>query len=172
MQIKCLYEELLPLHKIIENPKNPNQHFPEKIKILANNIDYQGIRWPIIISKRSGFVVAGHGRLLAAQLLGYDSYPVVFQDFESEAQEYEFLVADNKLAELSETNESKIKEELKLLPDVKMEMLGFEDQAMLIEVDDHEMPEDLGSEEYKEKELNESNVKTEKLCPNCGCAIK
>lgn len=164
MKIKCLYDELLPLHKIIENPKNPNEHFPEKTKILANNIDYQGIRWPIIISKRSGFVVAGHGRLYAARLLEYDQYPVVYQDFDSEAQEYEFLVADNKLAELSETNESKIKEELKLLPDVKLEMLGFESESIF------KADEDLVEGSEQGLDDDDFSVLKEKvrLCPHCG----
>lgn len=168
MIVKCLYDELLPLHKIIEHPKNPNEHFPEKTKLLANNIDYQGIRWPIIISKRSGFIVAGHGRLYAARLLEYDQYPVVYQDFDSEAQEYEFLVADNKLAELSETNEFKIKEELKLLPDVKLDMLGFE-KLEILSVDNQLLDVDVKDDEFDD--VNISNAKPEKLCPHCGMKL-
>lgn len=138
MEIKCLYDELLPLHKIIPNPKNPNEHFPDKTKLLANNIDYQGIRWPIIISKRSGFIVAGHGRLYAAQLLGYENYPVVYQDFLSEAQEFEFLVADNKLAELSDTDDEAVKKGIAEIDDVKIEMLGYEEPQLL------ELPDEGG----------------------------
>lgn len=166
MKIKCLYDELVPLHKIIENPKNPNEHFEEKTRILANNIDYQGVRWPIIISKRSGFVVAGHGRLYAARMLGYEYYPVVYQDFDTEAQEYEFLVSDNKLAELSETNESKIKEELKLLPDVKLEMLGYDGDYLMKFEEDEKMLGDDFKDDVESVKKDQS-----KLCPHCGFKI-
>jgi len=130
MKILCKYDELLPLHKIIPNPKNPNEHSTDSTDFLAKNIDYQGIRWPIIISNRSGFIAAGHGRLYAAQQLKYASFPVVYQDFETEAQEYEFLVADNKLAEFSSTNEDLVLKALKDLPEIKIDMLampGLED---------------------------------------------
>lgn len=161
MEVKCLYDELLPLHKIIENPKNPNQHSPEKNKLLADNIDYQGIRWPIIISKRSGFIVAGHGRLYAARLLNYESYPVVYQQFDTEAQEFEFLVADNKLAELSETDDDIVKETLLELTDAKAKMLGYENDGLLKLLD--EKP----SKVYKEEEFDE-NIKITHECPSCG----
>jgi len=88
-------DELLP------NPKNPNTHPIAQIKILAENIRYHGWRHPITISKLSGFIVTGHGRLEVAKELGVNIVPVEYQDFESEDHELAVLVGDNRLAELS-----------------------------------------------------------------------
>ena len=61
---------------------------------------HQGWRHPITVSKQSGYIVAGHGRLAAAQSLGWAKAPVDMQDFENEADEFAHLIADNKIAEL------------------------------------------------------------------------
>ncbi len=55
---------------LVVHPRNPNKHPAEQIRMLSNIIQHQGWRNPIVISARSGFVVAGHGRLAAALLLG------------------------------------------------------------------------------------------------------
>lgn len=161
MEIHCKYDKLLGLNHIIENPKNTNNHPQSQIDLLSKIIDYQGIRHPIIVSKRSGYIVAGHGRLMSARQLGLETYPVVYQNFESEAQEYEFLESDNRLAELAEHDRFKMLDNIKEIPDIKLDMLGipnltadfFEDHG---ELDDEETP---------------SKEKDEKLCPNCGMPV-
>jgi hypothetical protein len=55
-------------------------------------------------------VIRGHGRLLAAELIGMDSVPVDFQDYDSEADELADLVADNRIQELSELDLTMVKE--------------------------------------------------------------
>jgi len=72
--------------------------------LLAKIIAAHGIRHPITVSKRSGFVVSGHCRLLAAKELGLERFPADMQDFASEAEELAVLVADNQVAELAETD--------------------------------------------------------------------
>ena len=57
-----------------------------------------------MVSTRSNFIVAGHARLKAAELLKVKEVPVDFQNFESEADEYAHLVADNRIAELAEAD--------------------------------------------------------------------
>ena len=59
---------------------------------------YHGIRHPIIVSKQSGYIVAGHGRKLAAIRAGVDEFPVVYQDFVDNNQEYAFIQSDNAIA--------------------------------------------------------------------------
>jgi ParB-like chromosome segregation protein Spo0J len=100
--IFCAYDELVPIEKVIGNPRNPNTHPASQIELLAKIISSQGWRAPITVSTRSGFVVRGHGRLAAARLLRAESVPVDFQDYESEAAEYADLIADNRIAELAE----------------------------------------------------------------------
>ena len=101
-EIRCSYRELRDPASLTPHPRNPNRHPGEQIRLLAKIIEHQGWRNPIVVSTRSGFVIAGHGRLMAARLMGLESVPVDLQDFETEADEWAHLVADNRLAELAE----------------------------------------------------------------------
>jgi hypothetical protein len=116
----------VPIHKIVPNPKNPNKHGKRQIELLAKLIDHQGFRHPIIVSNRSGFICAGHARLEAAKLLKYEDIPVDYQDFESEAQEYAFLVSDNKIQELAEHDDLMMLDEIKTLQLDDLELLGLD----------------------------------------------
>lgn len=99
--VYCAYIEMRDPETLVPNPRNPNRHSDKQIALLAKIIQTQGWRAPITISKRSGFVVRGHGRLLAALSLGLTDVPVDVQEYESEAAEYADLIADNRIAELS-----------------------------------------------------------------------
>lgn len=101
MKFRCAYSDLVDLHKLTENPRNPNNHPEKQIEMLAKIIDYQGQRSPIVVSKESGFITKGHARLAALKLLGWEKAAVDYQEYESEAQEYADIVADNKIAELA-----------------------------------------------------------------------
>lgn len=84
---------------LVAHPRNPNLHGQRQIDMLARIIRHQGWRNPIVVSARSGFVAAGHGRLAAALQLGLRAVPVDTQDFATEADEWAHLVADNRIAE-------------------------------------------------------------------------
>ena len=136
-----LTEELLP--KV--HPKNPNKHPKRQITLLAKILTHQGFRNPITVSKRSGFIVAGHGRLLAAQEAGLKEVPVDLQDFETEADEYAHMVADNKIADYAELQDegvSEILKELQLL-EFDLDLAGYDNEAMkeLLGLDDEEKNE-------------------------------
>ena len=151
----CAHDEILPLAKIIPNPKNPNTHSKEQIKLLAEVITSTGWRAPITISTRSGFIVAGHGRLEAAYTMGETTAPVDYQNFESEAEEYAALVADNRLAELSEISDEKLSAILSDIADADIDLLltGYteEDLAdLLLELNEEEEPEIPEEEELEE----------------------
>lgn len=128
MKIDCAYDEIIDLHKIIPNPRNANKHPEKQIEMLAKIIDYQGQRAPIVVSKRSGFITKGHGRLAAIQKLGWEKAAVDFQDYESEAQEHADMIADNKIAELADPDALMINElALEMPSDFDFELLGIED---------------------------------------------
>ena len=130
--IKCSYTELIDVNNLVSNPKNPNKHNERQIKLLAKNIKFQGQRHPIIVSKRSGFICAGHGRLDAIKLLKWDNCAVDYQEFESEAEEYAFMIADNKLAELSENDDSMMIQDLKDMKfDLDFDFLGMLEFSMI-----------------------------------------
>lgn len=97
----CAHDEMVSIQKIVPNPGNPNTHDDQQIKLLAEIIKANGWRQPITVSTRSGFVVKGHGRRLAALAMGATDVPVDYQEYGSEAEEWADLIADNRLAELS-----------------------------------------------------------------------
>lgn len=126
MKIRCLYDELVPVGDLKPHPKNRNNHPDEQIKRLAQILEYQGFRYPIKVSKASGYITAGHGRLLAAKSLGVKAVPVNFQEYESEEQEYADIVADNSIASWSELDLAGINADLgDLGPDFDIDLLGI-----------------------------------------------
>lgn len=106
----CEHERLEPVLKVKPNPKNPVFHPESQIKALAKIIRANGFRSPVTISSLSGMVVAGHGRLKAAEYLGLDCVPIDIQHFASEREEWEHLLADNRIAELKETDKRMLAE--------------------------------------------------------------
>ena len=136
MKIQCSYTELVDTQALVPNPKNPNTHPEKQIKMLSKILDFQGQRIPILVSKRSGFIVAGHGRLEAIKALGWEKCAVDYQDFESEAQEYAHMVADNKISELAKHDDSMMIEELKDIDIDDFELLGMDNFEMPLEPDE------------------------------------
>ena len=100
-KVFCAFDSLMATDDLKPNPNNPNKHPKEQIKQLAKIIKFNGWRAPITVSKRSGFIVRGHGRLAAAKELGTTSVPVDFQEYDDDASEHADLIADNQIAELS-----------------------------------------------------------------------
>ena len=98
----CAFDEMLDIEAVKPNPRNPNRHTHRQVGMLAAMILHQGWRAPVTISKRSGFVVRGHGRLLAARRLGLKVIPVDYQDYASDTDETADLIGDNRIAELAE----------------------------------------------------------------------
>ena len=148
IEVWCSFDELVPTERLVENPKNPNRHPEAQVELLAKNIKYFGWRHPVTVSKRSGFIVAGHGRLAAAKKLGVKIVPVDYQDFNSDAEETAVLVADNRLAELSETSEEDLKKILSELDGiVDLDLAGFS------ETEAEQLLRDIGSEEVLRLQL-------------------
>lgn len=148
-KIKCAHHKLVPLEHIQPNPKNPNKHPDRQIEMLAKIIDYQGQRLPLIVSKRSGFLVSGHGRLEALKKLGWKHAGVDFQDFENEAQEYAHVVADNKIAELAKHDDNMMIDQIKELDIKDFELLGLDGFQLELDIDpdkdetENDMPSDV-----------------------------
>lgn len=126
MIIHCLYDELVKPSKLKKHPKNPNKHPKEQIERLADILKYQGFRYAVKVSKNTGFITSGHGRVEAAKLLKLDEVPVVFQDYEDDAQEYADIVADNGIASWSNLDFSSINEAIgDFGPDFDIDLLGL-----------------------------------------------
>lgn len=141
-EVKSKSIEMVDINQIIPNPKNANRHSIEQIKRLEKLITHQGFRNPLIVSNRSGFLIVGHGRLLAATNLGIEKLPVIYQDFDSEAQEYSYLISDNEIARWAELDKQAIFDELENIELEDIELLGIEnfqlfdlDSASEIDID-------------------------------------
>lgn len=145
----CKYDQLIDPKTLKNHPKNRNKHGQDQIERLAELYEYQGIRHPIVVSKMSGFIVAGHGRKLAAIRAGIKEMPVVYQDFESSEQEYAFIQSDNAVALWAELDLSGINEDIADLgPDFDINMLGIQDFTIDVadkfeDKDADEMPEEV-----------------------------
>ena len=128
MKHNCSYTELVDIHKIVENPRNTNTHPERQIELLAKIIDFQGQRSPVVVSKRSGFITKGHGRLLAMKKLKWEKVAVDYQDYENEAMEYADLEADNRIAELAVRDEEKARTQIEDILGVgfDFELLGMD----------------------------------------------
>lgn len=129
MKIHCAHNALVDPATLKPNPVNPNRHSAHQIQLLASIIQEQGWRGPITVSKRSGLIVRGHGRLEAALLMGAEKVPVDFQDYASEAEELADLLADNRLSELAELDEDDLKRVIESIrasdPSFDVELTGF-----------------------------------------------
>lgn len=137
--IYCAHDAMVATSVLEGNPRNPNRHPDEQIRLLAKIIVTQGWRAPITVSKRSGQIVRGHGRLLAAQAAGLTFCPVDYQDYESDEAEYADLVADNRLAELAELDRPTLKDLLQDLDTgaLDMELTGFTEDALASIMSEH-----------------------------------
>ena len=128
IKIHCSHTELRDPTSLVEHPRNYNTHPAEQIRLLAKIIKHQGWRNPITVSKRSGFVVKGHGRLAAAMLLKTEKVPVDVQDYKDEASEVADMIADNRIAELAEADTDALKGLLldDVFDDFDLDLTGFD----------------------------------------------
>lgn len=164
MKINCLYDKLVPVSELQVHPKNRNSHPDAQIQRLAQILEYQGWRYPIKVSKLSGFITSGHGRLLAAQKAGFTEVPVNFQEYESEAQEYADLIADNGIALWSELDIETIKSDIPELPDLDFDLLGLGDKSLTLFTNEILKEPKEGSQEIDESDFSEFDH----TCPKCG----
>jgi ParB-like chromosome segregation protein Spo0J len=89
--------ELWSLGQLKPNPNNPRTHTPEQIAQLCASIEQWGWTNPILVDE-DGNVLAGHGRLMAAESLQLAKVPVIVTRGWSEDQKKAYTIADNKLA--------------------------------------------------------------------------
>ncbi len=119
----------LPIVELKVNPRNPKLHPAGQIKQLAKSIETFGFIVPVIVS-RDFDVIAGRGRIFAAQHLGWTELPCIRVDHLTDAQAKAFLIADNRLTEIADWDQQVLAENLKELSlldlDFDLEVIGFE----------------------------------------------
>jgi DNA modification methylase len=142
------------LAELTPYPKNPRRHSDAQTAQIAGSIAQFGFNSPILIDSR-GNIIAGHGRYLAALKLGLETAPVVVLDHLSETEKRAYILADNKLAELSSFDDDLLRAELAELRDADIDLgaLGFDDNELAVLLAEAESPDpdaDPGEEEIPE----------------------
>lgn len=110
------------IDELVPYENNP-RHNDQGVDALAESIKEFGFKVPIIIDS-DGVIVAGHTRLKACKKLGIEEVPCIVADDLTDEQIKAFRLADNKVAELSDWDLDKLKEEIGEL-DVDMTKYGF-----------------------------------------------
>ncbi len=142
--------EMVAIDDLHPHPDNTNDHSKAQIKQLAKIIEYQGWRYPIKVSLQTSFITSGHGRLLAAKLMGWTHVPVDFQEYDTDEMELLDVIADNAIATQAELDMAKINDLMVRIGPIDIELFGMAD----LKVDVSELP---GIKEVKETQ-----------CPACG----
>lgn len=106
--------EYLPIDSIRERETNSRVHRPEQVRAIANSICSFGFSVPVLVDD-DNVLIAGHGRLAAAGLLDIRSVPAVRVSGLTEAQQRAFVIADNKLTDLSFFDKNKLRSEFSFL---------------------------------------------------------
>ena len=152
--MKKLEIKYIPIDDIKPYKNNPRLN-EDAIPYVMNSIKEFGFKNPIILDKNN-VIVAGHTRLESAKRLDMKEVPVIYADDLTEEQIKAFRLADNKVAEKSLWDYTKLDEELEDILDIDMSMFDFVNDDI-----NWDNVEELTNETYDKPEHNMLE------CPNC-----
>jgi hypothetical protein len=111
---------------LIPYARNARTHSDIQVRQIARSMERYGWTNPVLVDGNKG-VIAGHGRLLAAQTLGWEEVPVIRLDGMSDADKRAYILADNRLAESAGWDKELLKLELGELKDIgyDVSLIGF-----------------------------------------------
>jgi ParB-like chromosome segregation protein Spo0J len=157
---------LQPIDRLIPYARNSRTHSPEQVAQIAASIREFGFTNPVLIDEQGG-VIAGHGRIMAAQSLGLEQVPCLTLEGLSDTQKRAYVIADNKLAENAGWNQDLLAAEMQALIDDGYDPVhtGFDEREIdaLLDVEPIFAP---GTEEDQGK-LDELAPKIV-TCPHCN----
>tara|TARA_R110002072_G_scaffold36929_5_gene108425 strand:- start:836 stop:1432 length:597 start_codon:yes stop_codon:yes gene_type:complete len=135
--------EYVATDDLIPYINNSRTHSESQIKQIAASIREFGFTNPILIDE-GGSVIAGHGRLVAAELLDLDEVPTITLEGLTEAQRKAYVIADNKLALNSGWDDELLKIEIETLKnlDFDTDLLGWDILPQITEAPDYSMLDD------------------------------
>ena len=117
------------LSKLKPNPRNARTHSRRQIRQIADSIAAFGFNNPVLVDEEN-LIIAGHGRVEAAKLLGMAEVPTVGLAHMSEAEKRAYVIADNRLAEKAGWDEEILAIEFETLfelaPELDLTLTGFE----------------------------------------------
>ncbi|MCB0383825.1 MAG: ParB N-terminal domain-containing protein, partial [Bdellovibrionales bacterium] len=121
----------IPIGQIKPHKNNARTHSEAQIKKLMASIEEFGFTNPVLVDGENG-IIAGHGRVAAAERLGWNKVPVVYLEHLTEAQKRAYILADNRLALDAGWDNELLKEELDFLGDEDFDwsLTGFEEDEL------------------------------------------
>ena len=166
--VRISAEELVtvPVAELVPYEHNARTHSDEQVERLRRSLQEFGFVAPILIDEERR-VIAGHGRLLAAQAEGMESVPCVRVGSLTEAQRRAYILADNRLAEDAGWDEEALRFELDEIAalDFDVSLTGFDvEPGKPIHVREHDRekaghkkdaPEHFWGDDGEEPEANE-----------------
>lgn len=153
--------ELISLDELVPYANNARMHSNDQIKLIRASLREYGFVNPILIDGEKN-IIAGHGRYEAAKAEGMERVPCVIVDFLTDAQKRAYILADNKIAEMSTWDMDMVSAEIEKLQDddFDVSLTGFDDSVLAdqepIELDDCE------------QESSSASGKKTAYCPKCG----
>ena len=130
--------EQIKTEKLIPYARNSRLHSPEQVAQISASIREFGFNNPVLIDKDHG-IIAGHGRVLAAQKLGLDEVPCLRLSHLTDIQKRAYIIADNRLAETGggwDTELLALEIEDLRLEDFDIDLTGFDAAALESMFDD------------------------------------
>jgi hypothetical protein len=120
--------ERWPISKLRAYDRNARTHSAEQVEQIVASIKEFGFTNPILVAG-DGEIIAGHGRLMAAEHLELREVPVVVLDHLTAEQRRAYVIADNQLALNAGWDEDLLRAELTALDDVgfDLSLVGFGD---------------------------------------------
>lgn len=122
---------MLATKDLIPYARNTRTHSDEQVNQIVSSIKEFGFTNPVLIDEES-MIIAGHGRVMAANKLKLNKVPTICLDHLTEAQKKAYIIADNRLALNAGWDEDMLKVELEELNDLEFDisLLGFEDKEI------------------------------------------
>jgi DNA modification methylase len=123
--------ERWPLDRLVLYPRNARTHSPAQLDQIAASMREWGWTNPILTDE-DGTIIAGHGRVAAAQKLGLTEVPVMIARGWSEAKKRAYCIADNKLALNAGWDEEMLAAELSDLKELAfdLDLIGFDEKEL------------------------------------------
>lgn len=139
--------EIVAIEKLKPYENNARTHSEEQIDKIIRSIEEFGFINPVLVDSDYG-IIAGHGRVIAAQKMGFKDLPCLFIEDLSEVQKRAYILADNKLALDAGWDEEILNIELQALyeMDFDISLTGFELEDISIDV-----PVEVIEDEYEVK---------------------
>ena len=120
--------KILKTADLIPYANNSRTHSDEQINQVASSIKEFGFTNPVLVDEQNG-IVAGHGRVMAANKLGLEEVPCIVLDGLTKAQKKAYVIADNQLALNSGWDLGMLKLEVESLKemDFDLDVMGFDE---------------------------------------------